>query len=325
MKNSWVSIPCVTRPSNLAAFSSYTIHRQPQPEQPQPEQPQPPQHCQQRTRQLQHQKPQQQRQRQWQSLPQQMSSSENHNNQNIHIETQSFLHTQAANFGQRPSLYCGSASYPRVGTPTTSLVGANGYRASSQQQRPHESSPASTGVRYSPSSPYASYSIWQPTLPSESTASSAAQTPIQACLPDLRPIQPQTSYIGLPTLLGFGRSEPTGVQPDTQNDELAVSYVIESRRRRGSQLCAPDRKTAPTPGTTAAVTSEYVILGKDAKKRFSCLQCTKTYIRAKHLKRHLLCRKSSRELSPKRQILTTDRHRRSTLHVPSVQGYILSQ
>jgi hypothetical protein len=320
MENSWVSIPCADRPSDLAPFSSYTMHRQPQPEQPQP-----PQHCQQQTRQLQHQRPQQQRQWQWQSLPQQMSSSENHNNQNIHIETQSFLRTQAANFGQRPSLYCGSASYSCVGTPTSSLVGANGYRASSQQQSQHESWPASTGVRYSPSSSYAPYSILQPTLPSEFTTTSAAQTPAQACLPDLRPIQPQTSYIGLPTLLSSGRSKPTGAQPDTQNDELAVTHVIESRRRRGSQLCAPDRKTAPTPGTIAAVTSEYVIPGRDAKKRFSCLQCTKTYNRAKHLKRHLLCRKSSRASSPKRQILTTDRHRRSTPHVPSVQGCILSQ
>lgn len=276
MENQYPSTTYMPQPANFAPFSSYS-HQQPQH----------PQHQQQQAQQ------QQAQQQQQQGPPQQESSRDNHS----HNQTLPPLHTQAANFGQLPSLYNASGSHPQtptaVHTPTTSSMGANGLHAFSQQQQQqqqHQSSPATTGSMLPPSSTYMPYSTSQSTLPPASTATSAAQTPAQARLPDLRPLQPQTSYNALSTLPSFGASGLVGAQPYMQNHEAEPTHVVGSQGRRGILPSAPGRAAAPTPGTAAAATSKSMIPAKDADGKFPCPHCNKTYLHAKHLKRHLLRR-----------------------------------
>ncbi|KAH0252483.1 hypothetical protein KCU91_g18878, partial [Aureobasidium melanogenum] len=277
MENQYPSTTYMPQPANFAPFSSYS-HQQQQ---------QHPQHQQQQAQQQQAQQQQAQQQQQ-QGPPQQESSRDNHS----HTQTLPPLHTQAANFGQLPSLYNASGSHPQtpttVHTPTTSSMGANGLHAFSQQQQQHQSSPATTGSMLPPSSTYIPYSTSQSTLPPASTATSAAQTPAQARLPDLRPLQPQTSYNALSTLPSFGASGLVGAQPYMQNHEAEPTHVVGSQGRRGILPSAPGRAAAPTPGTAAAATSKSMIPAKDADGKFPCPHCNKTYLHAKHLKRHLL-------------------------------------
>ncbi|TIA50356.1 hypothetical protein D6C79_03096 [Aureobasidium pullulans] len=276
MENQYPSTTYMPQPTSFAPYSSYSAHHPQQ----QQQHPQHPQHQQQ---QAQHQHQQQQ-----QAQSQQEPSRDTHN----HNQTLPPLHTQAANFGQLPSLYNGSGSHPQtpttVHTPTTSSMGANGLHAFSQQQQQHQSSPATTGSMLPPSSTYIPYSTSQSTLPPASTATSAAQTPAQARLPDLRPLQPQASYNNVSTLPSFGASGLVGAQPYMQNHESEPTHVVGSQGRRGILPSAPGRAAAPAPGTTAAASTKSMIPAKDADGKFPCPHCNKTYLHAKHLKRHLL-------------------------------------
>ncbi|THY91026.1 hypothetical protein D6C95_06439 [Aureobasidium pullulans] len=279
MENQYPSTTYMPQPTSFAPYSSYSAHHPQQ----QQQHPQHPQHQQQQA-QHQHQQHQQQQQAQSQQEP----SRDTHN----HNQTLPPLHTQAANFGQLPSLYNGSGSHPQtpttVHTPTTSSMGANGLHAFSQQQQQHQSSPATTGSMLPPSSTYVPYSTSQSTLPPASTATSAAQTPAQARLPDLRPLQPQASYNNVSTLPSFGASGLVGAQPYMQNHESEPTHVVGSQGRRGILPSAPGRAAAPAPGTTAAASTKSMIPAKDADGKFPCPHCNKTYLHAKHLKRHLL-------------------------------------
>ncbi|CAD0017322.1 unnamed protein product [Aureobasidium pullulans] len=280
MENQYPSTTYMPQPTSFAPYSSYSAHH------PQQQQQQHPQHPQHQQQQAQHQHQQHQQQQQAQS--QQEPSRDTHN----HNQTLPPLHTQAANFGQLPSLYNGSGSHPQtpttVHTPTTSSMGANGLHAFSQQQQQHQSSPATTGSMLPPSSTYIPYSTSQSTLPPASTATSAAQTPAQARLPDLRPLQPQASYNNVSTLPSFGASGLVGAQPYMQNHESEPTHVVGSQGRRGILPSAPGRAAAPAPGTTAAASTKSMIPAKDADGKFPCPHCNKTYLHAKHLKRHLL-------------------------------------
>ncbi|CAD0056108.1 unnamed protein product [Aureobasidium pullulans] len=260
MENQYPSTTYMPQPTSFAPYSSYSAHHPQQ----QQQHPQHPQHQQQQA-QHQHQQHQQQQQAQSQQEP----SRDTHN----HNQTLPPLHTQAANFGQLPSLYNGSGSHPQ--TPTT-------------QQQQHQSSPATTGSMLPPSSTYIPYSTSQSTLPPASTATSAAQTPAQARLPDLRPLQPQASYNNVSTLPSFGASGLVGAQPYMQNHESEPTHVVGSQGRRGILPSAPGRAAAPAPGTTAAASTKSMIPAKDADGKFPCPHCNKTYLHAKHLKRHLL-------------------------------------
>lgn len=64
--------------------------------------------------------------------------------------------------------------------------------------------------------------------------------------------------------------------------EPEVTHVVGQQGRRGILPSAPGR--APPSGKTA-------IPQKDENGKFPCPHCTKTYLHAKHLKRHMLRRK----------------------------------
>ncbi|KAI1840205.1 hypothetical protein JX266_013606 [Neoarthrinium moseri] len=89
-----------------------------------------------------------------------------------------------------------------------------------------------------------------------------------------------------------GLSSPYGQSPLMPHQQSILqqeadqpTHVVGSQGRRGILPSAPGRPAAPTgPGAG----KNTVIPQKDADGKFPCPHCTKTYLHAKHLKRHLL-------------------------------------
>lgn len=72
--------------------------------------------------------------------------------------------------------------------------------------------------------------------------------------------------------------------------EQEPTHVVGSQGRRGILPSVPGRP--PAPASVAAVSAKSLIPQKDAEGKFPCPHCNKTYLHAKHLKRHLLRRTS---------------------------------
>ncbi len=91
---------------------------------------------------------------------------------------------------------------------------------------------------------------------------------------------------------GMRHMQP-GMQPYGQNnmglmqDMEPPTHVVGSQGRRGILPSAPGRPAVSATGTG----KNALIPAKDADGKFPCPHCTKTYLHAKHLKRHLLRRK----------------------------------
>ncbi|KAI5868657.1 fungal-specific transcription factor domain-containing protein [Durotheca rogersii] len=126
-------------------------------------------------------------------------------------------------------------------------------------------------------------------MPQTSVAASHPQpiapAPAVARPPVLRPmpaggVMPQT---GLPS--PYGGSPMMPHQQSLLQDNEQPTHVVGSQGRRGILPSAPGRPAAPT-GSGASKNT--VIPQKDADGKFPCPHCTKTYLHAKHLKRHLL-------------------------------------
>ncbi|KAI2621361.1 hypothetical protein GGS21DRAFT_541719 [Xylaria nigripes] len=83
----------------------------------------------------------------------------------------------------------------------------------------------------------------------------------------------------------YAGSPMMGHQASIVQDTEQPTHVVGSQGRRGILPSAPGRPAAPT-GTGASKNT--VIPQKDADGKFPCPHCTKTYLHAKHLKRHLL-------------------------------------
>ncbi|CAJ2513802.1 Uu.00g019210.m01.CDS01 [Anthostomella pinea] len=126
-------------------------------------------------------------------------------------------------------------------------------------------------------------------MPQSSVAASHPQpiapAPAASRPPVLRPmpaggVMPQS---GLPS--PYGGSPMMPHQQSLLQDQEQPTHVVGSQGRRGILPSAPGRPAAPT-GTGASKNT--VIPQKDADGKFPCPHCTKTYLHAKHLKRHLL-------------------------------------
>ncbi|KAK8118969.1 respiratory supercomplex factor 1- mitochondrial [Apiospora kogelbergensis] len=78
---------------------------------------------------------------------------------------------------------------------------------------------------------------------------------------------------------------PLMPQQSILQDSEQPTHVVGSQGRRGILPSAPGRPAAPTG---AGASKNTVIPQKDADGKFPCPHCTKTYLHAKHLKRHLL-------------------------------------
>ncbi|KAI8297101.1 Respiration factor 2 [Colletotrichum sp. SAR11_59] len=79
---------------------------------------------------------------------------------------------------------------------------------------------------------------------------------------------------------------PGSVLPGGMGDGDQPTHVVGSQGRRGILPSAPGRPAATPAGPGNAKST--VIPVKDADGKFPCPHCTKTYLHAKHLKRHLL-------------------------------------
>ncbi len=111
------------------------------------------------------------------------------------------------------------------------------------------------------------------------------------------------------------------VLTDTSREQ-PTTHVVGSQGRRGILPSVPGRAAAATNGVNGA-SKGAVMPTKDADGKFPCPNCNKTYLHAKHLKRHLL----RREFRPLTNILVTDqsRHWRSSVYVYSVQRHVFEK
>ncbi|WPG99832.1 Hypothetical protein R9X50_00265200 [Acrodontium crateriforme] len=161
-------------------------------------------------------------------------------------------------------------------TPATSSIAGNGTSAyMSPNHGPHGMLPPASF-----NSPYHS-SISQSMYPS-STATANASTTSSVGLPTLRPM-PTNGMSGLPSMSVAGQM---GQQTSFMQSEEAPTHVVGSQGRRGILPSAPGRPNPPPQGSAASTKS--MIPQKDADGKYPCPHCNKTYLHAKHLKRHLL-------------------------------------
>ncbi|KAI1321995.1 hypothetical protein F5Y16DRAFT_404947 [Xylariaceae sp. FL0255] len=125
-------------------------------------------------------------------------------------------------------------------------------------------------------------------MPQSSVAASHPQpiapAPAAARPPVLRPM-PAGGVIPQPGLNSPYGGASMMPHPPAFQDAEQPTHVVGSQGRRGILPSAPGRPAAPT-GTGASKNT--VIPQKDADGKFPCPHCTKTYLHAKHLKRHLL-------------------------------------
>lgn len=129
------------------------------------------------------------------------------------------------------------------------------------------------------------YRTSQSMMPQASTAMSHPQAIAPApaggrmAQQPLRPMPPNGLH-GMGGMQGYGQNNmmmPNELEPPT--------HVVGSQGRRGILPSAPGR---PAVTTTSTGNKAAMIPAKDADGKFPCPHCTKTYLHAKHLKRHLL-------------------------------------
>lgn len=88
----------------------------------------------------------------------------------------------------------------------------------------------------------------------------------------------------------WSSTEPVpNVLADTSR-EMPPTHVVGSQGRRGILPSAPGRAAVATNGANASFKST-TMPAKDPDGKFPCPNCNKTYLHAKHLKRHLLRRR----------------------------------
>jgi hypothetical protein len=173
---------------------------------------------------------------------------------------------------------------------TTSLSGHNA-NLFSQHVSPVN---GGAGAMLPPAFPSNAFAAPQPAM--YSAAPSAQPLPAvsaSSTLPTLRPM-PTGGVTGvaatsLPVLPGTNQLGVVGQQPSFMQSEEIPTHVVGSQGRRGILPSAPGRPNPPVQGSAQATKS--LVPQKDADGKFPCPHCNKTYLHAKHLKRHLLRRK----------------------------------
>lgn len=186
------------------------------------------------------------------------------------------------------SLYGSHPHTPRTpGTPNTPNSTSN-LPSYHQQATQPGSRPGIYSMAQNPYPPHQGYGTSGPMMPATTTASHPqpiAPAPVNNRGPPvLRPmppggiVQPGGPYN--PGVMSMNTGSVIDEHP---------THVVGSQGRRGILPSAPGRPAAPTAGAGAAKTTQIPV--KDADGKFPCPHCTKTYLHAKHLKRHLLRRK----------------------------------
>lgn len=178
---------------------------------------------------------------------------------------------------------------PRMpGTPNkpNSATNALSYQKSSQPDR-------RLGIYSMSQDPYPpdqGYRTSAPIMPQGITAASHPRpiAPAPVGRHQLRLLRPMPPGI----MAQPGVSSPYGPgslmqRNPAMHDGEQPAHVVGCKDRHGILPGATGCPTAPTSGTCAKPTA----FEKDADGRFLCPHCTKTYLKKKHLRRHLVCRK----------------------------------
>lgn len=142
--------------------------------------------------------------------------------------------------------------------------------------------------------PAQSYQSSQNYIPQFSNAPSYQQNvatmPPQSRLPDLRPMPAGGLHQSSMMSSSYAQAQQLPPPSSIAEQELQPTHVVGSQGRRGILPSAAGRPPAvAAEGMTSAKSA--VIPTKDADGKFPCPHCNKTYLHAKHLKRHLLRRK----------------------------------
>ena len=126
----------------------------------------------------------------------------------------------------------------------------------------------------------------QPSRPTPAAASSQqiySSIPAPVRLPDLLPMPARgDSKVSL--------SLENHIDHLDAAEEPQPTHVVGSQGRRGILPSAAGRPAA-VPGANTSGHKAAPTPNKDAEGKYPCVHCTKTYLHAKHLKRHLLRRK----------------------------------
>lgn len=130
-------------------------------------------------------------------------------------------------------------------------------------------------------------------LPQSSTAMTQPQAiapaPSGGRMPQpLRPMPANGMHMQPGMATPYGQNNMMSQEPMMMTEQ--PTHVVGSQGRRGILPSAPGR---PAVTATTGSAKGATIPQKDADGKFPCPHCTKTYLHAKHLKRHLLRRKSS--------------------------------
>lgn len=191
------------------------------------------------------------------------------------------------------SMYASHPHTPRTpATPNTPNSMGSYAPPPSQQNAPRPTYP----MMHNPYQPQQSYATSSAMMPQTSVTSAhphpqpiaPAPSPGGRVPPVLRPM-PAGGVMPQSGLASPYAQSPMMGQPSLLQESEQPTHVVGSQGRRGILPSAPGRPAPPAPGSAAAKAQ---IPQKDADGKFPCPHCTKTYLHAKHLKRHMLRRKS---------------------------------
>ncbi|KAF6821557.1 C2H2 transcription factor [Colletotrichum sojae] len=186
-------------------------------------------------------------------------------------------------------MYGSNPHTPRTPATPNTPGSANNMPAYPQQQ----ANPAGRGAPYQhqqmgqyppPPQAYGTQSMLPQTTMAPSHPQPIAPAPASGRVPPVLRPMPAGGVMPQP-----GISSPYGPASVLQGglgDGDQPTHVVGSQGRRGILPSAPGRPAATPAGVGNAKST--VIPVKDADGKFPCPHCTKTYLHAKHLKRHLL-------------------------------------
>jgi hypothetical protein len=189
---------------------------------------------------------------------------------------------------QHAMMYNGSAPHtPRTPATPNTPGSANNMGNFPQQLGGQRNYPMMAGNSYPQQNQ--GYPTSRPMMSQAPTAMSHPQpiapAPASRMIQPLRPMPPN----GLQHMQGgmqqYGQNNMLSQMPDME----PPTHVVGSQGRRGILPSAPGRPAVSQTGTGTGKNA--LIPAKDADGKFPCPHCTKTYLHAKHLKRHLLRRK----------------------------------
>ncbi|EMC93507.1 hypothetical protein BAUCODRAFT_125366 [Baudoinia panamericana UAMH 10762] len=210
-----------------------------------------------------------------------LSGSTQHTDSQSHPTLPPLQSQNGGQFGNLSYMHPGSAAH----TPTTPHTPSMTMPQSATSSYATMSPAHTQGGMLPPSSFAQPYNLAQSNMYPSSTGASLPSSTATQGLPSLRPMPPGGAVgpmNGLPSLTGatqLGQQSSFGQQGDD-----APTHVVGSQGRRGVLPTAPGRPNPPAQGATG----KSMIPQKDADGKFPCPHCNKTYLHAKHLKRHLL-------------------------------------